>query len=53
MLKAFRKFAFQCRPNDAVYFHFAGHGGSVPDESGDETDGMDETLYPMDYLEVS
>eukprot|EP00526_Cylindrotheca_closterium_P006754 CAMPEP_0113648858 /NCGR_PEP_ID=MMETSP0017_2-20120614/25941_1 /TAXON_ID=2856 /ORGANISM="Cylindrotheca closterium" /LENGTH=746 /DNA_ID=CAMNT_0000561155 /DNA_START=110 /DNA_END=2346 /DNA_ORIENTATION=+ /assembly_acc=CAM_ASM_000147 len=50
MLKAFRKFAFECRPNDAVYFHFAGHGGSVPDEGGDETDGMDETMYPMDYL---
>mmetsp|Transcript_40027 Transcript_40027/g.96585 ORF Transcript_40027/g.96585 Transcript_40027/m.96585 type:complete len:643 (+) Transcript_40027:216-2144(+) len=50
MLKAFEKFAYECRPNDAVYFHFAGHGGSVPDEGGDETDGMDETMYPMDYL---
>lgn len=53
ILNAFRKFAFECRPNDAVYFHFIGHGGSLPDESGDETDGMDETMYPMDYLDVS
>jgi hypothetical protein len=51
MLKAFRKFAFDCKPGDAVYFHFAGHGGSVPDESGHQTDGFDETLYPVDYLE--
>jgi hypothetical protein len=36
MLRAFRKFAFECKPGDAVYFHFAGHGGTVPDESGDE-----------------
>lgn len=53
IMKAFTKFAADCRPNDAVYFHFSGHGGSVEDESGDETDGMDETLYPMDYLDVS
>jgi len=52
ILKAFRRFASECRPNDAVYFHFSGHGGSVEDESGDETDGMDETLYPMDYLDA-
>jgi uncharacterized caspase-like protein len=51
MLRAFRKFSFECKPGDAVYFHFAGHSGSVPDESGDETDGLDETLYPVDYLE--
>lgn len=51
MMKAFRRFAFECKPGDAAYFHFAGHGGSVPDESGDETDGLDETLYPVDYLE--
>ncbi|CAJ1957510.1 unnamed protein product [Cylindrotheca closterium] len=52
LLKAFGKFASECRPNDAVYFHFSGHGGTIPDESGDETDGMDETMYPMDYLDA-
>ena len=29
----------------------AGHGGSVEDTSGDEVDGMDETLCPVDYQE--
>ncbi|MDZ7291909.1 MAG: caspase family protein [candidate division KSB1 bacterium] len=31
-------------------FHYAGHGHSVPDKSGDERDGSDEALVPYDYL---
>ena len=27
----------------------AGHGGSVRDSSGDEEDGKDETMVPVDY----
>lgn len=30
---------------------FSGHGGSVRDENGDEKDGKDETLIPVDYQE--
>jgi len=37
------------QPGDAVFVHYSGHGGSVPDASGDEEDGMDETLIPVDY----
>ena len=29
----------------------AGHGGWVEDTSGDEADGMDETLVPVDFEE--
>jgi len=29
--------------------HYSGHGGSVKDEDGDEEDGYDETLVPVDY----
>jgi len=32
-----------------LYFHYSGHGGSVRDVSGDEVDGRDETLCPLDY----
>ncbi|KAI9183564.1 hypothetical protein H9P43_004482 [Blastocladiella emersonii ATCC 22665] len=39
------------RPNDSLFFHYSGHGGSVADESGDEVDGMDECLCPVDYEE--
>src|SRR5215216_4725233 len=30
-------------------FHFSGHGVRVPDEDGDEADGKDECLVPVDY----
>ena len=29
--------------------HHAGHGGSKRDTSGDEADGMDETILPLDF----
>jgi len=37
---------------DSRFFHYSGHGGSVRDENGDEKDGKDETLCPVDYAEV-
>merc|ERR1712125_105284 len=37
------------RPGDSLFFHFSGHGSQVVDTSGDEDDGMDETILPVDY----
>lgn len=34
-----------------LYFHYSGHGGSIVDYSGDEADGLDETLCPIDYCD--
>ncbi|KAJ3227005.1 Ca(2+)-dependent cysteine protease [Clydaea vesicula] len=34
---------------DSFFLHFSGHGGSVPDLNGDEHDGMDETILPLDF----
>ena len=34
---------------DEVFFSFSGHGTSVPDKEGDEVDGRDECLVPLDY----
>lgn len=31
------------------FFHFSGHGGRVKDTDGDEDDGYDETIYPVDH----
>ena len=31
------------KPGDLLLITFAGHGGQVPDEDGDEEDGLDET----------
>ncbi|CAO3585917.1 unnamed protein product [Absidia cylindrospora] len=35
--------------DDSFFFHYSGHGGSVKDVSGDEDDGYDETIYPVDF----
>jgi len=37
------------KAGDSVFFHYSGHGGQVKDSDGDEEDGMDETLCPLDY----
>eukprot|EP00756_Hemistasia_phaeocysticola_P018598 Hpha_TRINITY_DN15606_c1_g5::TRINITY_DN15606_c1_g5_i2::g.100743::m.100743 len=39
----------QARSGDSLFFHYSGHGGQQRDTSGDEEDGMDETLIPVDY----
>lgn len=37
------------KAGDSLIMHYSGHGGSVRDTDGDEEDGMDETLCPVDY----
>jgi len=37
------------RTGDSLFFYFAGHGSQVPDLDGDEDDGLDETILPMDW----
>jgi len=37
------------QPGDVVFLHYSGHGGKLKDDSGDEADGYDETLVPLDY----
>ena len=32
-----------------IWFHYSGHGSYVPDSSGDEDDGYDEVIVPVDY----
>jgi len=41
------------RPGDNVVIYFAGHGSQMWDESGDEDDGLDETLAPADVSRTS
>lgn len=36
---------------DTLFFHYSGHGSYVTDESRDESDGKDEVIVPLDYLE--
>lgn len=42
--------AENARPGDNVWVIYAGHGSQMWDESGDEDDGLDETIAPADVL---
>lgn len=35
-------------PGDVVYFHYSGHGSQMRDLDGDEADGLDEIICPVD-----
>ncbi|RPB15276.1 peptidase C14 [Morchella conica CCBAS932] len=37
------------QPTDSLFFHYSGHGGQTKDHDGDEGDGYDETIYPVDF----
>ncbi|OAX36268.1 hypothetical protein K503DRAFT_695443 [Rhizopogon vinicolor AM-OR11-026] len=39
------------RAGDSMFVHFSGHGSQVRDADGDEVDGYDEVIFPVDYQE--
>ncbi|KAH8096904.1 caspase domain-containing protein [Cristinia sonorae] len=49
ILDAMRWLVKDAKPNDSLFFHYSGHGGQVKDRDGDELDGWDEVIYPLDY----
>ncbi|PRT56019.1 Metacaspase-1 [Wickerhamiella sorbophila] len=49
MLDAMRWLVSGAQPNDCLVFHYSGHGGTTPDLDGDEDDGYDEVIYPVDF----
>ncbi|CAI0446005.1 unnamed protein product [Linum tenue] len=38
-----------CQPGDSLLFHYSGHGSRQRNYNGDEVDGYDETLCPLDF----
>ncbi|WOK95351.1 metacaspase-1 [Canna indica] len=38
-----------CQPGDSLVFHYSGHGSQQRDYTGEEADGYDETLCPLDF----
>lgn len=50
--KELPRFISNCQPGDIVYFHFSCHGQPVEDINGDEDDGWDEALIPVDAQKV-
>lgn len=49
MEMAMKNFINSSTEGDELYFHYSGHGYYIPDRNGDETDGKDEVLVPLDY----
>ncbi|CRK47224.1 hypothetical protein BN1723_016731, partial [Verticillium longisporum] len=52
LLRAMHWLVKDARPNDSLFFHYSGHGGQTKDLDGDEDDGYDEVVYPVDFRQV-
>ncbi|KAJ3899843.1 caspase domain-containing protein [Lentinula edodes] len=49
MIEAMRWLVQSARCHDSLFFHYSGHGGQTKDLDGDEVDGMDEVIFPVDF----
>ncbi|RYP32896.1 hypothetical protein DL767_004986 [Monosporascus sp. MG133] len=49
ILKAIGWLVGGAKPNDSLFLHYSGHGGRAEDLDGDEDDGYDEVIYPVDF----
>ncbi|KAJ1825221.1 Ca(2+)-dependent cysteine protease [Coemansia sp. RSA 2675] len=49
IIKAMKWLVSDARMNDSFFFHYSGHGSTVESKTGDEIDGNDETICPVDF----
>ncbi|KAK9846629.1 hypothetical protein WJX81_007951 [Elliptochloris bilobata] len=49
MLYQMQMLTWNTQPGDSLFFHFSGHGSQAPDYTGDESDGLNETICPCDF----
>lgn len=58
ILEKMEKMANKITRGDTLFVHYSGHGGSLKQSIfkqlfiGDEEDGVDETIYPVDFNEL-
>ncbi|KAH7161857.1 caspase domain-containing protein [Dactylonectria macrodidyma] len=52
MIAAFEWLVKDARPNDSLFLHYSGHGGRTEDLDGDEDDGFDDVIYPVDWRQA-
>ncbi|PSR90849.1 peptidase C14, caspase domain-containing protein [Coniella lustricola] len=52
ILRAMHWLVKDARPNDSLFLHYSGHGGQTKDLDGDEDDGYDEVIYPVDFRQT-
>lgn len=48
IIKEINKLTLKCKKGDYVYIHFSCHGQPFEDQNGDEEDGWDESIVPVD-----
>eukprot|EP00565_Helicotheca_tamesis_P000091 CAMPEP_0185735454 /NCGR_PEP_ID=MMETSP1171-20130828/25339_1 /TAXON_ID=374046 /ORGANISM="Helicotheca tamensis, Strain CCMP826" /LENGTH=329 /DNA_ID=CAMNT_0028405775 /DNA_START=34 /DNA_END=1023 /DNA_ORIENTATION=+ len=49
IIAGYRRLVAESVDGDTVFCHYSGHGGRLADDDGDEDDGYDETLIPVDF----
>ncbi|KAK0206820.1 caspase domain-containing protein [Desarmillaria ectypa] len=49
MIDGMRWLVKNAQPHDSLFFHYSGHGGQAKDLDGDEVDGYDEAIFPVDF----
>jgi len=49
MINAFKWLVQGAKAGDSLFLHYSGHGGQQKDTNGDEADGFDETILPVDW----
>ncbi|KAK4135943.1 hypothetical protein BT67DRAFT_440823 [Trichocladium antarcticum] len=52
IIRAMQWLVHGAQPNDALFLHYSGHGGQTEDLDGDEDDGSDEVIYPLDHKQA-
>lgn len=52
MFQGFTWLMMNPQKGDSLVFHYSGHGSQKRDRSGEELDGMCETLCPMDFQQA-
>ena len=53
MIAAYKKVIAESESGDAIFLHYSGHGTKLRDDDhGEEADGYDEALCPLDYQEA-
>lgn len=50
IINAYKKIVAESKEDDAIFLHYSGHGTKLKDDDdGEEADGFDEALVPLDY----
>ncbi|KAJ3192016.1 Ca(2+)-dependent cysteine protease [Irineochytrium annulatum] len=52
IMRACQWLVSDAQPGDHFFIHYSGHGGRQADNDGDDKDGFDETIVPLDFQQA-